>query len=104
MFAVIETGGKQYKVSVGDKIKVEKLTAKEGDIFTFDKVLLMDNGKETVLGTPYVDKAKVEAKVLAEGRSKKIIIFKIKPKKRYRKKGGHRQTYTQVEITKISGS
>ena len=101
MFAVIETGGKQHKVSVGDKIKIEKITAEEGSVFLFDKVLLIDNGKETMLGVPYINKAKVEAKVLAEGRLRKIIVFKIKPKKRYRKKQGHRQFYTQVEIMKI---
>ena len=77
MFAVIETGGKQHKVSVGDKIKIEKITAEEGSVFLFDKVLLIDDGKETMLGVPYINKAKVEAKVLAEGRLRKIIVFKI---------------------------
>ncbi len=104
MFAVIETGSKQYKVTVGDKIKVEKLTAEKSGTFIFDKVLLINDGKGIVLGAPYIEKAKVGAKILAEGRAKKITVFKIKPKKRYRKKGGHRQFYTQVEITKISGS
>jgi large subunit ribosomal protein L21 len=102
MFAVIETGSKQYRVSVGDKIKVEKLAVEEDGVFLFDKVLLIDNGEETVIGAPYIDKAKVEAKILTEGRLKKIIVFKIKAKKRYKKKQGHRQSYTRVEITKIT--
>ena len=104
MFAVIETGSKQHKIAVGDKIRIEKLNPAEGGTVIFDKVLLLDDGKETTIGSPYIEKAKVEAKVLGEGRSRKVIVFKIKPKKRYRKKGGHRQAYTQVEITKISGS
>lgn len=104
MFAVIETGGKQYRVAVGDKVRVEKLSLAEKEAVVFDKVLLLDDGKETMVGTPYIGQAKVEGKVLKDGRSRKIVVFKIKPKKRYRKKGGHRQSYTQVEITKISGS
>ncbi|MDD5710505.1 MAG: 50S ribosomal protein L21 [Candidatus Colwellbacteria bacterium] len=104
MFAVIETGGKQHRVAVGDKIKVEKLTADKNGILIFDKVLLIDDGGKTVLGTPYIARAGVEAKIVGEGRLKKVTVFKIKPKKRYRKKAGHRQSYTQVEITKISGS
>ena len=103
MFAVIQTGGKQYRVSEGDKLKVEKLEAEEGSSFVFDKVLMTGEGADIKLGKPYVEKAKVEAKIVRDGRYKKIIVFKYKPKKRYRKKGGHRQPFTEVEITKISG-
>jgi large subunit ribosomal protein L21 len=104
MFAIIETGGKQYKAIVGGKIKIEKLAVETGSSYVFDKVLLIDDDKETLVGTPYLKGAKVEAKILGEHRYKKVITFKIKPKKRYRKKQGHRQFYTEVEITKISGS
>ena len=103
MFAVIETGAKQYRVAPGDKIKVEKLNVEEGSNFVFDKVLLIQEGEDTKLGKPYLDGAKVEGKVLRNGRAKKVIVFKFKPKKRYRKKAGHRQPFTEVEITKISG-
>ena len=103
-FAIIETGSKQYRVAVGQKIKVEKLNAEEGASFVFDKVLLIDDNENTQTGIPYIDKATVEAKILGDGRAKKVIVFKFKPKKRYRKKAGHRQPYTEVEITKINGS
>ncbi|MBI2013843.1 MAG: 50S ribosomal protein L21 [Candidatus Colwellbacteria bacterium] len=101
MFAVIESGSKQYLVSPGDKIKVEKL-AGEGAI-KFDKVLLVapDEGKPK-LGMPYLDGVKVEGKILRQGRSRKVIVFKYHSKTRYRKKKGHRQAFTEVEITKIS--
>jgi large subunit ribosomal protein L21 len=104
MFAVVEIGGKQYKVSTGDKIKVEKFGVQSGGSVLLERVLLVDDGKETVLGTPYLPEAKVEAKVLSEGRHKKVIVFKIKPKKRYRKKAGHRQAYAQIEITRMARS
>jgi len=100
-FAVIKTGGKQYLVFPGQKIKVEKLNAKEGDQFTFDEVLLVSDGKKTEIGAPLVKGAKVEAKVLKEGRGKKIIVFRYHSKTRYRKKKGHRQPFTEVEIQKI---
>lgn len=103
MFAVIETGAKQYRVAPGDKIKVEKLEAEEGADFVFDKVLLVNDEKDTKVGDPYLNGAKVQAKVLRNGRAKKIVVFKYKPKKRYRKKAGHRQPFTELEITKISG-
>jgi len=102
-FAVIETGGKQYRVSEGKKLKVEKLNAEEGTTFVFDKVLLVNDDKNAKIGTPYIDGAKVEAKVLEQGRTKKVIVFRYHPKTRYRKKKGHRQPFTQLEITKISG-
>ncbi|MFH1694665.1 MAG: 50S ribosomal protein L21 [Patescibacteria group bacterium] len=103
MFAVIETGSKQYRVSEGDKIRIEKLDVENGSSFVFDKVLLIDDDKTTKVGDPYIKGAKVEADILGDGRGKKIIIFKYKPKKRYRKKGGHRQPFTEVKITKITG-
>ena len=102
MFAVIETGGKQYRVSPGTKIKVEKL-ASEGEDFVFDKVLLVSDGKELKIGKPYLEGSKVEAKVLGQGRARKIIVFRYHSKTRYRKKKGHRQPFTEVEVTKISG-
>lgn len=103
MFAVIETGGKQYKVSPGEKFKVERLKAEAGSNFVFDKVLLISDGDNLKLGRPYVAGAKVEAKILSEGRERKKIVFKYHSKTRYRKKKGHRQHFTEAEITKISG-
>lgn len=102
MYAVIETGGKQYRVQEGDVITVEKLKAEAGDKVTFDKVLLMSDGKEVKVGTPYLDAA-VTGSVVENGRGQKVIIFKYKAKKDYRKKQGHRQPYTLVEITSIAG-
>jgi len=100
-FAVIQTGGKQYKVSVGQKIKVEKLNAQPGENFVFDKVLLVSKGDGEQIGAPYVDGAKVEVKVLKNSRDKKKIVFKYHSKTRYRKKKGHRQHFSEIEITKI---
>lgn len=103
-FAVIKTGGKQYKVAQGDKILIEKLAEKEGSEFNFDEVLMVSDGTpgNTRVGTPLIDGAKVGAKVLAQGRSEKKIIFKFTHKTRYKKKKGHRQPFTKVEILKIS--
>ena len=101
MLAVIKTGGKQYKVSPGDKIKVEKLDKKEGSEISFKEVLLVEKNKKLYLGTPLVKEAKVTAKILKQGKGKKIIVFKYKPKTRYKKKQGHRQLFTEVEIIKI---
>ena len=101
MYAIIETGGKQYVVEAGDKIRVEKLDVKEGDNVTFDKVLFV-SGDEPKVGAPYVDGAKVEAKVLAKGKTKKVVVYKYKSKKNERKKNGHRQPYTLVEISGIN--
>lgn len=103
MFAVIETGGKQYKVKEGDRIKVEKLLAEEGGSYTFDKILLFDDGKNTKVGTPYLGNARVEARVLGQKRHKKVIVFRYHQKTRYKKKKGHRQEFTELEVTKISG-
>lgn len=101
MYAIIETGGKQYIVEAGDKIKVEKLDVKEGDKVTFDKVLFV-SGDDAKVGAPFVDGAKVEAKVLAQGKGKKVVVYKYKSKKNERKKNGHRQPYTLVEISGIN--
>lgn len=101
MFAVIETGGKQYRVSEGDVLRVEKLPVSEGEIIEFDKVLAVHDDKEFKVGTPVVEGAKVTAKVLEQGKGKKIIVFKYKPKKNYRRKQGHRQPYTKIQIEKI---
>ncbi len=103
-FAVIETGGKQYKVSKGDLVSVEKIsdTIKEGETVTFDKVLLTDNGTETVLGAPYISGAKVTATVTQIGRAPKVLVVKFKQKSRYLKRNGHRQPFTKVKIESIS--
>ena len=102
-FAVIETGGKQYKVSEGDVIKIEKLSGenKEGDKISFNKVLLIDDGKDTKIGAPYIEKAKIEATFTEGGKDKKIHIIKFKSKSNYSKKIGHRQPYNKVKIGKI---
>lgn len=99
--AVIKTGGKQYLVTPGQKLKVEKLNAREGGKIVFGEVLLVSNDKKMEIGTPYVKGAKIEAKILKQGRGKKVIVFKYHSKTRYRKKKGHRQFFTEVEITKI---
>jgi len=101
MFSVIETGGKQYKVSVGDKIKVEKLEGEEGGKVSFDKVLLVSSDDDTKIGAPYLEKSKVTGEIVAQKRDKKKIVFKYKAKKRERTKNGHRQHYTEVKITDI---
>jgi large subunit ribosomal protein L21 len=101
MYAVIETGGKQYRVQEGDIVFVEKLGASEGDEFTFDKVLAVSKEDELTTGNP-VSGASVSAKVLGQGKAKKIIVFKYKSKKTERKKQGHRQPYTKVQIEKIN--
>ena len=103
MYAVVETGGKQYKVAEGDVIFVEKLGLAEGDAVTFDKVIAVGNGEGLKVGAPYVDGATVSGKVAEEGKAKKVIVFKYKPKKGYAKKQGHRQPYTKVVIEKING-
>nr|WP_300002088.1 50S ribosomal protein L21 [Tissierella sp.] len=103
MYAVIETGGKQYRVQEGDVLFVEKLDVEEGETINFDKVLLMSKDGDLVAGKPYVENAKVEASVLTQGKAKKIIVFKYKAKKNYRKKQGHRQPFTKVKVEKIVG-
>ena len=101
-FVVIETGGKQYKVAVGETLKIEKLTGfKQGDVVTFDKVLLQDDGSKTEVGMPYIAGAKVQAEITEEGRGQKIEVIKYKAKSRYFKLRGHRQPYMKVKIAKI---
>ena len=101
MQAIIETGGKQYRVQEGDVLMVEKLPADKGQDVVFDRVLFVSNGEETKVGQPLVEDAKVTGKVLEQGKGKKIIVFKFKAKKNYRRKQGHRQPYTKVAIDKI---
>jgi len=101
MYAVIKTGGKQYKVAQGDRLRVEKLPASVGDTVTFDEVLLV-GGDAIKIGAPLVAGAKVEAKVIAQEREKKIIVFKFRRRKNYRRKNGHRQPFTALEITGIT--
>jgi len=101
MLAIIKTGGKQYLVQPGDKIKIEKLEKEEGKEIAFNHVLLVEKNRKLEIGTPFVSGAKVTAKVLSQGKGKKIIIMKYKPKTRYKKKQGHRQPYTEVEIKGI---
>lgn len=102
MFSVIETGGKQYKVAVGEKIKVEKLEGNEGDAIVFDKVLLVAKSDSDIhVGTPYVKGAKVSGEILKQGRAEKVIVFKYRPKKREKKKKGHRQSFTEITIKGI---
>lgn len=100
--AVIKTGGKQYIVKVGDKIRVEKLEIEEGGKITFDEVLLVDQEKGVEVGAPFVKNAKVEGKVLRTFKDKKVTGIKFKAKKRYKVKFGHRQILTEIEITKIA--
>lgn len=104
VYAVIKTGGKQFKVSEGDVIKVEKLNLEAGETVTFDEVLLLNDGNGSLkVGNPIVQNAKVMAEVIEQGKAKKIIVFKYKKRKNYRKKQGHRQPYTKIKITKIEG-
>ncbi|MDO5649695.1 MAG: 50S ribosomal protein L21 [Gallicola sp.] len=103
MYAVIETGGKQYNVEVGQTIFVEKLEGEVGDSVEFDRVLLIKGDDDFKVGDPIVKDAKVKATVEAQGKGKKVIIFKFKAKKNYRKKKGHRQPFTKVKIEAIEG-
>ncbi len=102
MYAIIKTGGKQYKVSEGDLVRVEKLAYEVGDTVDFDQVLLVSNNGELKVGSPVVEGAKVSATVEDQNKDKKIVVYKYKPKKQYRKKQGHRQPYTLVKINSIS--
>jgi large subunit ribosomal protein L21 len=103
MYAVIKTGGKQYRVAEGDRLRVEKLAGNVGDAVTFDTVLLVGSGDGVKVGAPLVSGAKVQAKITAQDRAKKIIIFKFRRRKNYRRKTGHRQPFTALEITGITG-
>lgn len=101
MYAIIESCGRQYKVAEGDVVFFEKLDVEEGKKVTFDKVVLVSEDKKVEVGAPYVKGVKVEGKVVANGKGKKILVYKYKAKKNYRRTQGHRQPYTKVEITKI---
>lgn len=103
MFSIIETGGKQYAVAVGDKVKIEKVKGEVGDSVVFDTVLLTASSEDSAkIGTPHVAGAKVTAEITAQGKGDKVIVFKYKAKKRERTKRGHRQPFTEVKITKIA--
>lgn len=103
MYAVIKTGGKQYRVQQGDVIFVEKIDSQADEAVTFEEVLLVNDGDQTKIGAPTVAGAKVEGKVLGQVKGQKIVVYKYKAKKNERKKQGHRQPYTKVEITAING-
>ena len=102
MYAVIETGGKQYKVQEGDKLFIEKLEVESGDSIDFDDILLVSKDGELTVGKPYVESAIVKASVIQNGKGPKVIVFKFKNKEGYRKKRGHRQPYTKIQIESIS--
>ncbi|CUH97457.1 hypothetical protein P22_3587 [Propionispora sp. 2/2-37] len=101
MYAIIKTGGKQYRVTEGDVVLIEKLEAAEGDVVEFDNVLTLVKEGEVVIGKPLIEGAKVTGKVVAQGKGKKILVFKYKAKSNYRKRQGHRQPFTKVVIEKI---
>jgi large subunit ribosomal protein L21 len=105
-YAVIKTGGKQYRVALGDKLRVEKLPGNVGDAVTFKEVLLIatEGGGASKVGTPLLSDATVQAKIVAQDRAKKIIIFKFRRRKNYRRKTGHRQPFTALEVTEIRGA
>lgn len=102
MYAIIETGGKQYKVEAGDSVYIEKLDVTQDDEVSFDKVIAVGKDDGMTVGTPYVEGATVTAKVIKNGRAKKIVVFTYKSKKNEKRKKGHRQSYTKVEITAIN--
>ncbi|MDH5675395.1 MAG: 50S ribosomal protein L21 [Myxococcales bacterium] len=102
MYAVIRTGGKQYRVSEGSHVRVEKLPGAVGDKLELDQVLML-GGDKVAIGAPLVDGAKVSAQIVAQGRAKKVIVYKIKRRKGYRRKNGHRQPYTELRVTGIQG-
>lgn len=103
MYAIIKTGGKQYKVAEGESVYVEKLDIAEGENVTFDQVILVNDGKNTKVGAPLVDGASVSGKVEKQGKEKKVVTYKYKPKKHSHTKKGHRQPYTKVVIESIKG-
>lgn len=103
MYAIIETGGKQYRVSAGDRLRIEKLQAEEGASISFDKVLLIGKDDAPVIGAPYIEGATVTGKVIEHGKDDKVIVFRYRRKKNYRKFRGHRQQYSFVKIEGING-
>lgn len=102
MYAIIETGGKQYRAEEGKTIRVEKLPSEKGETVKFDRVLMLVDGEETKVGNPYLESCEVEGRVTRNGRAKKITVFKFKRKKNYRRKQGHRQSFTEVLISKVN--
>ncbi len=104
MYAIIETGGKQYRAEEGKALRVEKLPETKGEAVVFDRVLLFNDGQELKVGKPYLDNCRVEGKVVTQGRARKIIVFKYKAKKNYKRKQGHRQSFTEVLIKKIENN
>lgn len=103
MYAVIQTGGKQYKVTEGEILKVEKLDGVAGETLTIDKVLMIKDDNGTRIGSPTVQNARVVAEVIEQGRNKKVVVYKYKRRKNYRRKQGHRQAFTRIKIEKIEG-
>jgi len=101
MYAIIKTGGKQYRVQEGDKLKVEKLETEVGKKHTFSEVMMVGEGDKVTIGTPLVEKASVEAKIIAQGKGKKVNIIKFRRRKHHLKRQGHRQLFTEIEIGKI---
>jgi len=104
LYAIIKTGGKQYRVKEGDLLKIEKLPETKGENVVFDQVLAIVDEDNSKFGHPFIDDAKVNAKVIEQGKNKKVLVFKYKPKRRYRKKYGHRQPYTKVLIENIENN
>lgn len=102
MYAVIQTGGKQYRVTPGELVKVEKLQGKAGDPVTFEKVLLTSDGEIVNIGNPYLSDAKVQGRIARQGRDRKILVFKYKRRKKYRRKQGHRQSFTLIKVDEIA--
>ena len=102
MYAVVRTGGKQYRLGVGDSVKVEKLSGEVGNIVELSQILMVSDGGEVKVGTPLVPGASVKAEILGHGRNKKIRVFKMKRRKKYRRTQGHRQAFTQLKVTEIN--
>ena len=104
MYAVVATGGKQYKIKEGETLRIEKVDGNVGDAFTFDQVLLVADGESLAVGQPMIEGASVGAHIVEQGKEKKILVFKYKRRKRYRRKQGHRQPFTSVKIDKIANA
>lgn len=104
MYAVVATGGKQYKIKEGETLRIEKVNGNVGDVFAFDQVLLIADGENLAVGQPMVQGASVSAHIVEQGKEKKILVFKYKRRKRYRRKQGHRQPFTAVRIDKIANA
>ncbi len=101
MYAIVHTGGKQYKIRQGDVLRVEKIPGEVGSSVSFDRVLMLSDGENVTIGRPVLDNVAVEGHIVGQGKAKKIIVFKYKKRKRYRRKRGHRQQYTEIKIDRI---